>query len=161
MEVNTEKLKNIGLEGYSPQSDMVVLSNGKGDYSVVKISGEDVIQVDIMPSMKSDMDNDKMNKEMDNDKMDKDMDNDKMKKDMDMEAIKTMVDEAVKSYMKNKEMENNKSKNELENNKSYNETKDKEIKQLEKLEVTRKENKVESKNDNVNPDLEKYLVDVS
>ena len=143
MEVNTEKLKNIGLEGYSPQSDMVVLSNGKGDYSVVKISGEDVIQVDIMPSMKSDMDNDKM------------------KKDMDMEAIKTMVDEAVKSYMKNKEMENNKSKNELENNKSYNETKDKEIKQLEKLEVTRKENKVESKNDNVNSELEKYLVDVS
>jgi hypothetical protein len=170
MELNPDKLKSIGLEGYKLASDMMILVNNNDEYAVVKVSGEDIEQVDVM---KSNVENDKMDKDMENDKMDHSMDkkveNDKMDHNMDKkvendkmdhkmkESIKSMIDEAMKGYMK--KMENEKAK-EVENNKSE---KLKQEKELAKIQIKRTEMPAktqEAKQENLIEKYKNYIVKI-
>ena len=167
MELNPDKLKSIGLEGYKLASDMMILVNNNDEYAVVKVSGEDIEQVDIM---KSNVENDKMDKDMENDKMDHNMDkkveNDKMDHKM-KGSIKSMIDEAMKGYMK--KMENEKAK-EVENNKSEKlkqekEAKEKEAKEKELAKIQIKRTKTpakiqEAKQENLIEKYKNYIVKI-
>jgi hypothetical protein len=162
MELNPDKLKSIGLEGYKLASDMMILVNNNDEYAVVKVSGEDIEQVDIM---KSNVENDKMDKDMENDKMDHSMDkkveNDKMDHKM-KESIKSMIDEAMKGYMK--KMENEKAK-EVENNKSEKLKQEKEAKEKElaKIQIKRTETPAkiqEAKQENLIEKYKNYIVKI-
>lgn len=154
MELNPEKLKSIGLEGFSPMQDMMILSNSEGDYAVVKITDDNIEQVDIMKSAETkEVESDKADKEMENDKAEKEMVNEKMSDKM-KESIKSMIDEAMKGYMN--KMESKKAK-EIENQKSYSTNQEKTKEALKNIQVKRVENSTQKVEANKQSDLvEKY-----
>lgn len=154
MELNPEKLKSIGLEGFSPMQDMMILSNSEGDYAVVKITDDNIEQVDIMKSAETkEVESDKADKDMENDKAEKEMVNEKMSDKM-KESMKSMIDEAVKGYMD--KMENKKAK-EIENQKSYSTNQEKTKEALKNIQVKRVENSTQKVEANKQSDLvEKY-----
>lgn len=154
MELNPEKLKSIGLEGFSPMQDMMILSNSEGDYAVVKITDDNIEQVDIMKSAETkEVESDKADKDMENDKAEKEMVNEKMSDKM-KESIKSMIDEAIKGYMD--KMENKKAK-EIENQKSYSTNQEKTKEALKNIQVKRVENSTQKIEANKQSDLvEKY-----
>lgn len=155
MELNPEKLKSIGLEGFSPMQDMMILSNSEGDYAVVKITDDNIEQVDIMKSAETKkVESDKADKDMKNDKAEKEMVNEKMSDEM-KESMKSMIDEAVKGYMD--KMENKKAK-EMENQKSYSTNQEQTKEALKNIQVKRVENSTE-KVEKVQANKESELVE--
>jgi len=158
MELNPEKLKSIGLEGFSPMQDMMILSNSGDDYAVVKITDDNIEQVDIMKSAETkEVESDKADKDMENNKAEKEMVNEKMSNKMSdemKESMKSMIDEAVKGYMN--KMENKKAK-EIENQKSYSTNQEQTKEALKNIQVKRVENSTEKVEANKQSELvEKY-----
>ena len=127
MELNQEKLKNIGLQGYSVVPSMMVLVNADDQFAVVKVTDNNIEQVEII---KAEVENEKIEEESKEPKKE-------VKETLDVEKmVKTKVDELMKGYMekmKTKELDNEKS---LKNEQAKLD--------LAKIEVTREKEELEN-----------------